>query len=1358
MAEITKIEPLDGSNYQSWKYNIKLVLMERGLWGFVLGTEEPPGEGEPAALRRSFHLRSDKAYSLIALSVSKNLQVHIMSTTNPKIAWEILQKQFEFVSIAQIVRLNRKFYAATMNESDDLMEHLTFMTSLAEQLRELKEEISPQKFATVVLGSLPESYESFISSLNARKIDELDWENIKGSLVEEFMSRKDKDEKKTPNSTNALFLSSKHDRYSVANNYHSKSHNWRGKGRDTKPPQRYHHGDKKGAKGPQCFKCQEFGHIVKDCPLNKRKSAYSHVTEDCKGNKEVTELQKDLAVNFQELGLISSTTTKLSDGWFIDSAASKHMTYEKSIIHDFTEFHEPMEIHLGDNTIIFAYGEGKVKIKCIDGSDTTILVLHKILYVPKLTKNLISVPAMTQMGAEVTFDKDKCVVLKDDKKLILGNLVDKKLYRVSTPEFVNVTVISNKATMQTWHCRYGHLNYGYMNQLIDKQMVEGLESSDKQFDTPCESCTMGKMTRMPFSKKSSHRSTESLTIIHSDVCGPMAINSFGGSRYMLSFIDDYSRYSFVYFIKSKDEVFGKFREFVNLVENQTGSKVKAIRTDNGGEYSSKAMAEYCKEKGIRHELTNPYCPEQNGIAERFNRTIIEAAKSMLFHAKLPQQYWAEAMNTAVYLHNRSPTAILKDRTPYEVWFEQKPDVSNLRVFGCITYTHIPENKRHKLDNKALKTIFVGYPEGTKGYKLFDVQSKRFLRSRNVLFQEDKFHNFEGSNQSKSNIVFHDFYKADLDDDKAIYDNNEADDNRDIIEHNEQPNGIPQPVGATYEERFMEEVRNLGPKRQHKVPERFNQDNCFLSESFEEDIDEPMTVSEALKGKHAVQWQDAINSEYNSLMRNDTWELVPPSKDKKVIGSKWVLKVKRNENGHVDKFKARLVAQGYSQTYGIDYEDVFSPVAKYSAIRTLLALANAYNFEIHQLDVKTAFLNGIIDHDIYMSQPEGFVDPEKPNHLCKLKRSIYGLKQSARCWNSTLDTFLRNCGYQRSNADSCIYIKQVKNTEGKVNLCILAIYVDDILCISNDIKFLTAEKSLLCNEFEIVDYGEVNYILGMSITRNRESRTLLIRQPRYTKEILRKFGMDECKPVSTPMESGKRFQSSQDNEELFDINAYQQAIGCLTYLSTATRPDIAVAVNILSRFMSKPNKEHWSGVKRIFRYLKGTLDFGLKFSMNEGNAELIGFSDADWAGDLNTRHSTSGYIFQIGSSTVSWCSKKQATVAKSTTEAEYVALALATQEAIWLRSLLSDLGQELRSPTNIFEDNQGAIQLAKNPKFHNRTKHVDVTYHFIRERVNSNEISVTYSATNEMKADIMTKGLSKVLFEKFRCMLNVYPIP
>ena len=397
---------------------------------------------------------------------------------------------------------------------------------------------------------------------------------------------------------------------------------------------------------------------------------------------------------------------------------------------------------------------------------------------------------------------------------------------------------------------------------------------------------------------------------------------------------------------------------MNLVENQTGHKVNtlnAIRTDNGGEYISKAFPAYCKEKGIIHELTNTYRLEQNGIAERFNRIIIEAAKSMLFHAKLPQQYWAEAMNTAVYLHNRSPTATLKYTTPYELLFQQKPDVSNLRVFGCITFAHIPENQRHKLDKKALKTIFVGYPEGTKWYKLYELQSKRFLRSQNVIFHEDKFHNFEESKQSNKDIVVHEFHDAVSDNDGSTDDTIETTDNRDILEHIEQLNRNSQPVGATYEEKLMGEVRNLGPKRQLKIPSRFHPNSCLLSESFRDEIDEPTTVAEALNSEHSLQWQDAINSEYNSLMKNDTWELVPPSKDKKVVGSKWILKVKQNED----------VAQGYSQTYGVDYEDVFSPVTTYSAIITLLALANAYIFEVHQMDVKTAFLNGIIDHDIYM---------------------------------------------------------------------------------------------------------------------------------------------------------------------------------------------------------------------------------------------------------------------------------------------------------------------------------------------------------------------------------------------------------
>ena len=384
-----------------------------------------------------------------------------------------------------------------------------------------------------------------------------------------------------------------------------------------------------------------------------------------------------------------------------------------------------------------------------------------------------------------------------------------------------------------------------------------------------------------------------------------------------------------------------------------------------------------------------------------------------------------------------------------------------------------------------------------------------------------------------------------------------------------------------------------------------------------------------------------------------------------------------------------------------------------------------------MDVKTAFLNGLLDCEIYMSQPEGIVDPDRPNDVCKLK-SIYGLKQSARCWNTTLDEYLKSVGYCKSKADECIYVKSVKEANGHISFVILGVYVDDIIPVSNDPAMLKAEKAALCERFEMIDQGEIHYLLGLSIKRDRESRTLTISQPNYTEKVLRKSGMENCKPVSTPLAPGRRFQQLSASDKPFDIQTYQQAIGCLTYMSTATRPDIAAAVGVLSQYMSKPSKDHWMGVKRVLRYLKGTLNYGLKFSVHGEQTELNGYSDADWAGDVDTRRSTSGYVFQFGNGTISWSSRKQPTVAKSSTEAEYVALSSATQEAIWLRRLMKDFGKQTDAPTTIYEDNQGAIELAKNAKYHSRTKHIDI-------RAVSNEIRGIYCRTEDMVADKMTKG-------------------
>lgn len=301
--------------------------------------------------------------------------------------------------------------------------------------------------------------------------------------------------------------------------------------------------------------------------------------------------------------------------------------------------------------------------------------------------------------------------------------------------------------------------------------------------------------------------------------------------------------------------------------------------------------------------------------------------------------------------------------------------------------------------------------------------------------------------------------------------------------------------------------------------------------------------------------------------------------------------------------------------------------------------------------------------------------------------------------------------------------------------------------------LNKEKDSLCKEFEMVDLGEIHFVLGMSIKRDRANKMLFINQEKYLESVLNRFGMQDCKPVSTPLEPGVTFHKRLNDEEPCDKHVYQQAIGCLTYVSTATRPDIAAAVSILSTLTSDPSKEHWTGIKRLLRYIKGTLNFGLKFRAH-GDEELYGYSDANWAGDVDTRRSTSGYVFKIADSTISWSSRKQATVAKSTTEAEYVSLSQATQEAIWMRQLLSDVGHKADKPTLLYEDNQGAIEIAKNQRLHSRTKHIDITFHFIRERISSNEIKVMYCESESMLADIMTKGLSKIRFEKLRYMLGV----
>ncbi|KAM1630317.1 hypothetical protein ACFX2K_018465 [Malus domestica] len=488
----------------------------------------------------------------------------------------------------------------------------------------------------------------------------------------------------------------------------------------------------------------------------------------------------------------------------------------------------------------------------------------------------------------------------------------------------------------------------------------------------------------------------------------------------------------------------------------------------------------------------------------------------------------------------------------------------------------------------------------------------------------------------------------------------------------------------------------------------------------------------------------MKEEIDALQQNQTWDLVPKPRDVKSISCKWVYKIKRRPDGSIERYKARLVARGFSQQYGLDYDETFSPVAKLTTVRVLLALAANKDWNLWQMDVKNAFLHGELDREIYMIQPMGFQSQDHPEYVCKLRKALYGLKQAPRAWYGKIAEFLTQSGYSVTPADSSLFVKA---NEGK--LAIVLVYVDDLIITGDDEAEILRTNENLSVRFQMKELGQLKHFLGLEIDRTQEG--IFLCQQKYSKDLLKKFGMLECKPTLTPMEPNAKM-CAHEGKDLEDATMYRQLVGSLIYL-TLTRPDISYAVGVMSRYMQNPKKPHLEAVRRILRYVKSTIDYGLLYKKGE-DCKLVGYCDADYAGDHDTRRSTTGYVFKLGSETISWCSKRQPTVSLSTTEAEYRAAAMAAQENAWLVQLMSDLHQPVDYSVPLYCDNQSAIRLAENPVFHARTKHVEVHYHFIREKVLQEDIEMRQINTDDQIADLFTKGLITGKFEKFRRQLSM----
>ena len=708
MMNTLKFAKLNGSNYRTWSFNMRLYLESLELFGHADGTAETPAEDASAAVRRSFNSGAKKVWTHICLAIESEHQIHVRDTTTAKEAWDALKKQFARESLLQKVRLRQQYYSLRYHPGSNMLEHISHLRSLHNQLKEMGVDVDDKELAMTLLASLPEEFKPLITALDAVGDESLSYEKVKNMLLDDFNRNVDAKASETENAFSAK-------RWNKMKNYASRS-------------------DKstKVFRG-RCHCCKEIGHFARDCPVRDVKPKGSSTVfcrKDAKGSAKCAENQDDDLLN--EEALVSSDLPS-SSGWIIDSGATQHMTYERNQLTEYVEFNKPCMVNLGDNRSILAYGKGTYHIIADLGDSHQPIGLRDVLYLPDLDKNLLSVRAMVKLGATVQFKSEICEITRNGKLLARGK-IERKLYFLQITENETINIAQKDSNLKLWHYRFGHLGMDNVKRLMKDEMVDGMSSKDNcNGDSVCQGCIMGKQHRKEFPKDGGKRASDFLELVHSDVCGPMSISSLGGSRYFVTFIDDYSHYTQVYFIKHKSEVLEKFKEYVNHVTNATGKQVKVLRSDNGGEYCSKEFTSYLKEKGIAHQLTVPYTPQQNGVAERMNRTLVESARSMMSHAALPTNFWAEAINTAVYLRNRSPTKSLEGVTPYECLFHQKPDVSHLKVFGCLAFLHIPDKLCKKFDEKCQRVVFVGYPEGTKANKLYDPSSQKFISGRDVVF-------------------------------------------------------------------------------------------------------------------------------------------------------------------------------------------------------------------------------------------------------------------------------------------------------------------------------------------------------------------------------------------------------------------------------------------------------------------------------------------------------------------------------------------------------------------------------------------------------------------------------------------------
>ncbi|CAN1753275.1 Retrovirus-related Pol polyprotein from transposon TNT 1-94 [Linum perenne] len=1095
---------------------------------------------------------------------------------------------------------------------------------------------------------------------------------------------------------------------------------------------------------------------------------------------------------------LTNDYSKANTDWILDTGASDHVACSLSL---FTSHRI-----VADILITLPTGH---QVKATHIGDVTFsptLKLTGVLYVPDFNFNLISVSKLAATQALcLTFTSDSCVIQDKQLRTTIGSAkLHRGLYHMAPSILVSqATSSSNSDVFDLWHYRLGHTSH---------TRIPYLQHIDRSISTyphlVCDVCHFAKQRRLSFPSSQSV-TLKPFDVIHVDIWGPSPQPSHSGFRYFLTIVDDHSRHTWLILMKLKSEARPQLQQFCTFVHTQYNCTVKIIRSDQGKEFD---MPFFYREKGIFHQTTCVETPQQNSRVERKHQHILNVARALRFQAKLPIGFWSDCVRHAVFLINRVPSPILDNKTPFELLHNKKPSLSELKVLGCLCFASTLANHRTKFEHRARKCVFIGYTSGIKGFRLYDLMSHQIFTSRDVFFYEHIFPLAKDTQNTQTNFE-EDFVISptiDFDLDPPILETNttivpplsETATNTQNTE--DQPGEENNQTQQNYERSESENenenenesentltTNNTPPQnnlrktsRQHKPPRYLQDYHCDLlvQSGGTEDasnacsamakgsvshplsnvlcydnlydpykkfvlsitsLQEPQNYADAVKESR---WRDAMKAELEALKLNETWSLVELPPGKKAIGNKWVYRIKYKSDGRIERFKARLVAKGYTQLEGIDYQETFAPVVKMTTIRTFLAMASIQKWHLHQLDINNAFLHGELEEEVYMKLPLGLeTSVSSRNTVCRLHKSLYGLKQASRQWFSRLSDTLKQQGYMQSKVDYSLFLK---NHDGHFTAAL--VYVDDLILGGNNLLEIESLKRSLNDEFKIKDLGTLKFFLGLEVARNHEG--IHLSQRKYTLEILEEAGFLSSKPVTTPMDS-KVHLSSSGSEPFEDGECYRRLVGKLIYL-TNTRPDISFATQQVSQFMGAPTEAHYKAATRILRYLKSAPASGLFFP-TKSSMQLKAYSDSDWAACPDSRRSVTGYAVYLGDSLISWKSKKQTTISRSSCEAEYRALAHTACELQWLLYLLQELYVPHSMPATIFCDNQSAIHIAENPTFHERTKHIELDCHLVREKVQANVIKLLHVTSSHQVADMFTKPLAAPLFHFLLSKLGVH---